>query len=266
MIARTRISYGLWNWANAIYALILREIRCRFAGDPIGYAWAFIVPLLWVGTLMIFFTMLDRQPGIPVDKHAFIATGVIPYVMFRYMIGSMGRVVSAHRHLTTFGRIQISDMMLAGALLEFFNAVIVLLVIWISLALIYAPISIHDPLEAEIGLLLTALVAGTFGRLATVLGLISETAKRVIPVMLRPMFWISGIFFTATEIPPALLKYLWWNPLLHTVEIVRSGVFRDYQSGFADVRVPILMSMVFLALSYLLQTAVGRHRDGRELV
>ena len=266
MILASRINDGLWNWLNTLHTLMLREVRCRFAGDPIGYAWAFIVPLLWIGTLMAFFTLVDRRPGIPVDTPAFIATGVVPYVLFRYTIASMARVVSTHRHLVHFGNVRISDMLFAGALLELLNAVIVFAAVWLIIAAVFTPVQIHNPLESANGILLTALVAGSFGRLATVLGLISETAKRVIPVLLRPMFWISGVFFTATELPPALLQYLWWNPLLHTVEMIRSGVFLDYTSSFADIRVPLFMSAAFLIISYIIQDAAGRSRTGRELV
>lgn len=266
MILTARISEGLWNWLSTLHALSLREVRCRFAGDPIGYAWAFIVPLLWIGTLMAFFTLVDRRPGIPVDTPAFIATGVVPYVLFRYTIASMARVVSTHRHLVHFGQIRLSDMLFAGAVMELLNAVIVFAAVWLIIAAIFNPIAIHNPLEAVNGMMLTALVAGTFGRLATVLGLISETAKRVIPVLLRPMFWISGVFFTATELPPELLQYLWWNPLLHCVEIIRSGVFLDYSTSFADMRVPLFMSTGFLLASYLIQSSALRSRDGRELL
>ncbi len=263
--AFTHVNDGFWNMLNAIYAIMLREVRCRFAGDPMGYAWAFAVPLLWIGTLLAFFTLVNRTPVIAVDTPGFIATGVIPYVLFRYTISSMNRVVSTHQHLVYFGRIRLSDIMFAGAFLEFLNACIVSLFIWIAIAVLFAPIQIHDPISAANGLVLTALVATSFGRLATFLGLISETVKRIVPVVLRPMFWISGVFFTATELPPSLLTYLWWNPLLHTVEMIRDGVFVDYTSSFAEPHVPVFMSLGFLLLSYLVQDLAGRSRDGRDL-
>jgi capsular polysaccharide transport system permease protein len=244
---------------------MLREVRCRFAGDPIGYAWAFLVPLLWVGTLMGFFTLLGRTPGIPVDTPAFIATGVVPYVLFRYTIASMARVPNTHRGLLHFAGVRISDMLFAAAVLELLNAFIILALVWACIALFFNPVPIHDPLQAYQGILLTAAIGTSFGRLAAVLGMISDTAKRVIPVILRPMFWISGIFFIATELPPGLLYYFYWNPLLHAIEITRAGVFLDYTSDFADARVAVLMSAGFLLASYVLQIAAGRGHNGEEL-
>lgn len=259
------LSLGLWNWLSTLHTLMLREVRCRFAGDPVGYLWTFLVPLLWIATLMAFFTLVGRTPGIPVATPAFIATGVVPYVLFRYTISAMARVLSTQRHMVHFSGVRLSDMLLAAAFLGLLNALLVFAFVWVMITLTFGPAPIHNPLQTFTGLLLTALVASSFGRLAAILGLISETAKRIIPVLIRPLFWISGVFFTASELPPALLPYLFWNPLLHAVEITRSGVFLDYTSGFYDIRVPLLMSAMFLIASYILQSAFGRTRDGREL-
>ena len=261
----THLANGAWNWASTIHTIMLREVRCRFAGDPLGYAWTFLVPLLWIGTLMFFFTLLGRNPAIPVDTPTFIATGVVPYVLFRYTITSMSRVASTHRHLIHFGGVRVSDLLFAAALLEVLNAVVIFTMIWLLIAITFGPAPIHNPLEFINGLLLTAVFGTAVGRFTAILGMVSETAKRMVPVILRPMFWISGIFFTATELPSSLLPYLQWNPLLHAIEITRSGVFLNYTSTFATMAVPLGVSAIFLMASYIMQSAFGRSRDGMEL-
>ncbi len=258
-------STGLWNLGATLHTLMLREVRCRFAGDPVGYLWTFLVPLLWIATLMAFFTLIGRTPGIPVSTPAFIATGVVPYVLFRYTVSAMARAIGTQRHMVHFAGVRISDMLLAAALLELLNALLVAALVWAMIALAFGPVPVHDPLQTLEGLLLTAFIAAAFGRLAAVAGLLSETVKRLTPILIRPLFWISGVFFTVPELPPALLPYLWWNPLLHAVEVIRSGVFADYTSDFYDIRLPLLASAMALVVSHLLQSAFGRTRDGTEL-
>ena len=198
----TQLANGAWNWAGTIHTIMLREVRCRFAGDPLGYAWAFLVPLLWVGTLIFFFTLLGRAPAIPVDTPAFIATGVVPYVLFRYTITSMSRVASTHRHLVHFGGVRSSDLLFAAALLELQNAIIIFALIWVLISVTFGPTAINNPLVFIHGLLLAATFGAAAGRFFAILGMVSETAKRMVPVVLRPMFWISGIFSRHPSYPP----------------------------------------------------------------
>ena len=259
------ITEGAWNWANAINTIMLREIRCRFAGDPLGYLWTFLVPVLWIGTLMFFFSLLGRRPAIPVDTSVFIATGVVPYVLFRYTISSMTRVASTHRHLVHFANVRVSDLLFAAALLELINALIIFAVIFALITLLDQMPEVDDPLQTVHGILLTSVFAASVGRFAAIAGMVSETAKRMVPVVLRPMFWISGIFFIAPELPSKILPFLDWNPLLHAIETTRDGVFLDYSSSFADDWVPLTVSSAFLLASYVLQTAARRGSDGIEL-
>ena len=177
----------------------------------------------------------------------------------------MSRVASTHRHLVHFGNVRVSDLLFAAALLEALNAIVIFAMIWLLITVIFSPTPIHNPLEFINGLLLTAIFGTAVGRFAAILGMVSETAKRMVPVVLRPMFWISGIFFTAPELPSSLLPYLQWNPLLHAIEITRSGVFLDYTSNFANASVPLAVSAMFLLASYVMQTGFRRSRDGVEL-
>ena len=44
---------------------------------------------------------------------------------------------------------------------------------------------------------------------------------------MRPLFWISGIFFAAEALPDGVRAVLLRNPVLHTTEFVRAGKSRE---------------------------------------
>jgi len=186
-------------------------------------------------------------------------------VMFRYTISAMARALSTHRHMVHFAGVRMSDVLFAAALLELLNALLVFVFVWLLIIAVFGSTPIHDPLQTFEGVLVTAFTGASFGRLTAILGLLSETTKRLVPILVRPLFWVSGVFFTVSELPDALRPYLYWNPLLHAVEIMRSGVFLDYESDFYDIRVPLLMSALFLIASRGLQLAFTRGADGREM-
>lgn len=53
-------------------------------------------------------------------------------------------------------------------------------------------------------------------------------------IVSRPMFLLSGIFYSVDSMPPQLWEYLLWNPVLHGVENFRLGMLVNYQSNSAD--------------------------------
>jgi capsular polysaccharide transport system permease protein len=51
----------------------------------------------------------------------------------------------------------------------------------------------------------------------------------VLPLILRPFFIISGIFFPLISVPPSFRSALTWNPVLHALELLRHAAFEGYQ-------------------------------------
>jgi capsular polysaccharide transport system permease protein len=68
---------------------------------------------------------------------------------------------------------------------------------------------------------------------------------------MRPLFFISGIFFSLQDIPEEYWTYLAWNPLLHAVELSRYAAYPGYGNiGVSDFYLDITTIIcVFFALA-----------------
>jgi capsular polysaccharide transport system permease protein len=75
---------------------------------------------------------------------------------------------------------------------------------------------------------------------------------------MRPLFWVSGLFFTVEEVPQAAQAALLFNPVLHTVELVREGWFASYESPGASVSYVLYFALAFLTAGLLLERIVRR--------
>jgi capsular polysaccharide transport system permease protein len=102
-------------------------------------------------------------------------------------------------------------------------------------------------------LLFTLFLLGLFtlgiALLAAVVGPLFHESKKVVPILLRPLFFISGIFFAADALPGQFRDILLLNPLLHVSELVRFYLFSGYQSQAG--------SLLYLAVSALLSLSLG---------
>jgi len=187
-----------------LLVLMARERLTRFAGGRLGPAWAFLTPIAWIAFVVILFKALGRLPSIHVKPEIFVATGVLPYIAFRQAVTSMSRAIPAHRYMQVLRPVSINDILLSTALLEAMHMIFSAALIFGAISFIFGA-SLPDNLPLVLlGLALAWLLAATLGRLVAILGAMSDSFARSVPILLRPLFWISGVFYTASELPTAL--------------------------------------------------------------
>jgi len=245
-------------------ALIEREQRTRYAGGLLGYLWAFAGPIAWIAFVVLFFRVIGRFPPIPVGVEIFVATGILPYALFRQNIVSIMRTVIANRQMMAYRPINNRELIVATGMLEYCTNLLTALVIFGVFAVFF-----QVPMPASTSKILFAFIAtwvlavGVGGLFASI-GQVSDSFHRGVQIFLRPLFWISGLFFTATELPTSAISLFWWNPLFHCIEAVREGFFLGFNSPISSLWYPVAFGAVcFLAalpiLKYVEANRMARH-------
>ncbi|MEO0773167.1 MAG: ABC transporter permease [Pseudomonadota bacterium] len=248
---------------SRLSTLIRRERQTRFAGGALGTLWAYLTPLSWIAFLVIIFKLLNRAPPIYVPAEIFVATGVLPYIVFRQTITSLSRTLTANRYLRYIRPINGNDLIAASALSELITAIVTATVVFVLISVLFTIPGPDNPARVLIALFVVWVLAMGIGRFIAVVGMASDSFARSVPILLRPMFWISGIFYTATELPGPVLDILWYSPTFHVTEFLREGYFIGYTSPIANVTYPLLFGAAFLILSYPIEWAITRNRWSR---
>ena len=259
---------ALSAWTGTIHALVVRDIRSRFSGDPLGYGWAFVTPLVWITSIAIVFSFIGRTVPIYTDVVSFLIAGMLPYTVFRMTITSTMRSLKVNRYMLYFAKISKIDILIASALVELVNALAVYIVLVIANLLLFSNFELANPALAITGFTLAWGLGVSFGHLAASFTEISDATLRIVPIVLRPMFWISGIFYVANELPDYIMQVLQYNPLLQAIEIMRDGVFLNYTSRYADILIPVLFifGMNVVAIIVKVHADTNRASNPRRIV
>ena len=73
-------------------------------------------------------------------------------------------------------------------------------------------------------------------------------------MLTKPLFIISGMFYTFESLPPQAQAVLWYNPLLHAVGLMRSGFYGGYDAYYVSPGyVLTIAGTSFLIGAYLLR-------------
>lgn len=245
----------LYDHACIIGALARREIQSRFGQNALGYAWTYVVPLLWIGGTYFFFTFFGRKSPVYTDLITFIISGLIPFLAFRLVIGSMGRVNGSVRGLVIFPAVTRDHAAVAMALVELVNAFIVFAVVALLNWALFGNGELDNALKFAVGVALSWGLGAAYGYFFSQLGLINVTFQHISGPLLRPAIFLSGIFFVANELPENVLRIFALNPILHAVEFARDGMLFHYQSRVADPLYVLLWIAGMLAAALLVRLA-----------
>lgn len=236
--------------ANVVLALARREVQSRFGQTSFGYAWSYVAPLVWIAATYFAFYLFGRTSPVYTDIITFIISGLIPYAAFRFVISAIARVNNGIRGLLIFPSVTLEDGVVAIALVEFANIFVVIGIVAGLNWVVFGNGELDNPLMFLEGLTLAWALGASYGYLFAVLARINPTFQNLGPVLLRPSYFVSGVFFTANELPDRFLKIFALNPILHTVEIARDGMLFHYQSRVASPLYVIawIAGMIGLAL------------------
>lgn len=246
---------------QVVHALFLREIKTRFGQHRLGYGWALLEPILWVGTFVALFSVLGRPapPGVPML--AFLVTGIVPFGLFRNSSQHTLLAISSNRGLLFYSRVRPLDLVLARALLEATTQLVVFVILMGGAALFEGRLRIDDVLRTILGLALVAGLGSSLGLVFCGLTVLWPAAERLHGPLLRPLFWVSAIFYSVDTIPTPLRKVVLYNPVAHAIELVRDGWFPGYPSRGISMWFPAAWVLVLSFFGLTLERVARRRLE-----
>lgn len=226
-------SRGHWRiFIDALVALFIREVRSRYGTFRGGYVWAVVQPLAFVVIINESRALLgaSRDAIYGVSGQYFFLIGVLPFFMYQQSFNQALGAMTSFRGVFNYREVRPIDIILVRGAIEFVLLGFVLMLTILGLHFFHQPVDFQDPLRflAAIGLLFV-LTQG-LGLIGDVYATRSDNVRRIIMLMDRPLFFISGVFFTAEVVPEGLREYLMWNPLLHAIDLGRDSMLTEYDS------------------------------------
>ena len=149
------------------------------------------------------------------------------------------------------------DAVFAKFITDFLTMFVTGVVLFSGIILHYGlPVSI-DLVRVFGGFVMMGLLGLGFGSLNCVIQGFWPTWRHVWSVLTKPLFIMSGIFYTFETLPVQAQAVLWYNPLFHVIGIIRSGLFSGYHPAYVSpLYVLGLSATLFLVGAFLAR----RHR------
>jgi capsular polysaccharide transport system permease protein len=237
---------------RSIAALVLREMATTYGRSPGGYLWAILEPTAGIALLSAIFSFGFRNPAIGTNFALFYATGLVPLVFFTAISSRVALSVIYSRQLLAYPSVTFLDAILARFVLNVLTQVLVAYVIFSGILLIFdVKVILNFPAIAASLALSCALALG-IGTLNCFLFTKFPVWQQFWSIVTRPLFLISCVFMLFDQIPVWARDWLWYNPIIHTVGMMRHGFYSTYHASYVSAAYVMGVSLVCGTVGLLL--------------
>lgn len=211
-----------------IGALIQRDVQTRFGKYQLGFFWFFIEPLISVLVIGLLLGSLIGRTAPAMPYPFFLLNG---YMLLKLFTGPMNAGVGGMKSgvgLLVFPNVRPIDTYIAKFLFELVTTMVVYttfccVAMWIGIELSL------DRLDIVLAsFFLTWLSGCGMGLILGIAAARFNELEKVLPVIQRPLIFISCVLHPAYTLPHSAKDYLMWNPLVHGIELCRNALFPLY--------------------------------------
>ena len=260
IVRKTTVGQGLATQGRVIHALVMRDIRSRYGDSRLGFFWALLEPFIHIGVLAIVFQFtMHGSPPLGQSFFLFYYTGVMPYLLLSHLISNCGSAPKSYRSLLQIPHIHPIDLILSKSIVEFFTTAVIFLV-FLGLFLLFGVDSVPSaPGRVLAAFAITMLLGIGMGSTVAALSEFSPLADHVVSILVRLLYFASGIFYVPGMMPEWVRDAFSYNPFLHLVDLNRMGFYEFYAPEWVDVGYALLCAIFTLVVGLFAVFAARRH-------
>ena len=252
---------GFRKHRRIIGALVVREMVTRYGREGLGFLWIIGEPLVFCFGVMLLWSLMKPEYEHGIRLAPFIMTGYMSILLFRHMLSSCAGALQANVGLLHHRIVRPLHLFLARAILEVGGGAAAFSIVYMVL-LAKGDVSLpHDYLLLYSGYAILAMISIGFSMTFSALIIRFEVLERVLPVVMYIMIPLSGAFFMVEWIPEQYRNYILINPLPHTIEMVRAGVFGEFVPTHYDPLYAIAWGVGLNLVGLLLLAETQKYLD-----
>lgn len=256
------IQNGLVVQGRVLGALMLREIHTINGNSKLGYLWVLIQSVFGIAVFWALRTYMGAHAPGGMSMALFLAIGFGLWSIFSDVITKTMAAVDANRALLTFPQVTEFDVMFARVIVITATQVLTTILIVAASILLGADFRPNGIVTGLVVLICSPLCALGIGMVCGSLAVFVPVISKLVPMVLRVAFFLSGVFFSVSAFKQDLANYMLLNPILQAVELMRMSLHDAYVVEGLSVTYLVCFTLTSLVVGgFLERYARSRRKD-----
>jgi capsular polysaccharide transport system permease protein len=238
-------------WGDVIFALFVREIKTGF-NDKLGISWSVINPVLFIFLLSFIRGRMGGAQIHGIPTFMFMVYGMVLIQLFLNTLMSVSTAIKKNKPLYAFRQVQPVSAIIAASIFELIVKIFVIFVIAVIAFFMGMSFQMDNAIAVMVNVLMLWVIAISLGIIFAIAACYVEEVNKILGLLVRPLFFISGIFFSLNDIPSKYWSYVDWNPILHAIELSRGAAYSSYPTaGVSEFYLNASALFIFTLASFI---------------
>ena len=252
-----KIFKEIYDYREMIYNLVHRELRGKYKGSALGFAWTFINPLLQLGVYTIVFSYI-LVSGIE-DYYLFLFVTLIPWIFFSSSIAAGASCIRSQGNMVKkiyFPRevipISFVTSQFVSMLLSFLVVFTVLLISGKGFnfsALVYLPLIML--IEYFIAIGLNMIISG--------LAVYFRDIEHLIGVIVLLWQFLTPVMYDVSRVPERLQPIYKLNPMTPIIVAYRDILYYKRTPELDTLISAVLFGFFIVIIGFLIFSKLKKH-------
>ena len=234
---------NLLQYRELLYFFVLREVKARYKQAVLGFAWAFLQPLMLIGVFTVVFSHFAKLPSDGAPYAVFSYCALLPWQFFAGVLNrGTGSLLSHHGLVQKvyFPREILLFAVVASAVVDFaIGGIIFGVLLWYY----GIPWTLQSLFILPVFAIQVILVVGIILVLSP-LNVFFRDIGLVLPLVIQVWMYATPIIYPMSLVPERFRSYYALNPMAGIIDAYRRILLHQMAPDFTSLLVAAALSCV----------------------
>ena len=241
--------HDLSRYKNILKSLVINNLVGKYKNSMLGCIWHIAIPLVMIVVYYIVFTEIREHP---MDQYwVFLASGIFPFnFMMLNLLGGSSCIVNSSSMIKKmyFPReLIVLSQVISTLIVTLAGYVVIISIIFIS----GYPLDIICVLIAFAIIIMSSIfVLGYVLLLSSVVVYVRDIQYALNSISIV-FYFITPIYFMASEVEGALKAVIWANPFTYFLEVIHKLIYYGDYPTYSEISMCVLITTISIVVGSL---------------
>lgn len=252
-----KIFKELYAYREMIFSLVHRDLKGRYKGSVLGFAWTFLNPLLQLAVYTMVFSIIMRN-GIK-DYYLFLFVALVPWIFFSSSVSGGAGCIRGQSGMITKIYFPREVIPISFVTSQFVNMLLSLIVVFAVLLISGKPMNIEALLFLPLIMIIEYLIALGLTMLISSITVYWRDVEYFVGIIMMAWQFATPVMYGLDQIPQGLVPFFNLNPMTPVIVAYRDILYYGQIPQLSTLISAIIFGILITIVGWLVFDRLKRH-------